>query len=157
MINIICGKKDTGKTAKIKSIYMEERNGDGFITQKIFTGSTFCGYEIIRLSTGESVRQSLKSGLFPCHETPLYTRGPFSFFRDGFSFADRIIDDIILKEISPVFIDEIGPIELQGKGHHDCFEKLIKTDRTIYFTVRDWCLDQVISSFSLEKYNLIRL
>ena len=65
MIYIICGEYNQGKTAKIKSIYLEQKEGDGFITQKIFRNSIFCGYEIVRLSTGETVTQSLKTELFP--------------------------------------------------------------------------------------------
>ena len=88
---------------------------------------------------------------------PLCTRGPFSFFSEGFSFADNIIDEIILNGTSPVFIDEIGPIELQGMGHHHRFQKLIKTESTIYFTVRDWCLEKVISLYSISNYRLINV
>ena len=157
MINIICGAINSGKTARIESIYAEEKKGDGFITRKIFSDSQFRGYEIMRLSSGESRIQSLKTELFPADEVPVCTRGPYSFFKSGFDFADGIIDDIILKETSPVFIDEIGPIELQGKGHSDRFKKILQTDVTVYFTVRDWCLEQVLLSFSIEKYNLIRI
>lgn len=157
LIHIICGEINSGKTAKLKSIYDAEKKGDGFIARKVFRDSLFTGYEIVRLSTGESVVQSLKSEFFPQHETPVYTRGPYSFFREGFSFADDIIDEIIIKGISPAFIDEIGPIELQGGGHHNRFEKLIRTDRAIYFTVRDWCLEKVISFYSIKNYNLINV
>ncbi len=157
MIYIICGENNQGKTSKIKSIYLEKNEGDGFITQKIFRDSFFCGYEILRLSTGESVVQSLKTELFPLHEFPLYTRGAFSFFKEGFDFADYIIADILLKKINPVFIDEIGPLELDGKGIHNSFNKILGTDRTIYLTVRNHCFEKVVSSYSLEKYNLIRI
>jgi len=157
MINIICGAINSGKTSGIESIYAEEKNGDGFITRKVFRDSLFRGYEIMRLSSGESKIQSLKTGLFPPNEVPACTRGPYSFFKAGFDFADAVIDDIILKGVNPVFIDEIGPIELQGKGHCDCFKKILQTDRTVYFTVRDWCFEQVILSFSIEKYNLIKI
>ncbi len=157
MIYIICGEYNQGKTAKIKSIYLEQKEGDGFITQKIFRNSIFCGYEIVRLSTGETVTQSLKTELFPLDKKPLFAYGPFSFCHYGFSFADSIIDDIINTETDPVFIDEIGPIELEGNGHHNCFTKILKTDRTIYFTVRKYSLEKVISFFSLKDYVLIKI
>jgi nucleoside-triphosphatase THEP1 len=157
MIYIICGEFNSGKTAKIKSIYLKNKKGDGFITEKIYRDSIFYGYETVRLSTGEAVIQSLKSGFFPHLEIPLYTKGEYSFFREGFAFADMVIDDIILKGTCPVFIDEIGPLELQGKGFNELFKKIIHTDRTIYFTVRNYCLEKVISIYSLEKYSLIRV
>jgi len=157
MINIICGDFDQGKSAKIRSIYTRDNNGDGFISQKIFMNSIFCGYNITRLSTGESVPLSLKTELYPLDMNPLYTCGSFSFFKDGFSFASSIIDDIILNNTSPVFMDEIGPLELSGKGHYDSLIKILKTDKTIYITVRTRCVKDVISFFSLNKYALIRI
>lgn len=157
MINIISGENNQGKTARIRSIYASGNTGDGFITRKIFSGPEFCGYEIVRLSTGESRIQSLKSELFPPAELPLYKRGSFAFFKEGFAFADSIIDDILLKGACPVFIDEIGPLELHGKGHHDSLVKVLDSDRELYFTVRNWCLEKVISFYSLENYTLIRI
>ncbi|HOP62315.1 MAG TPA: nucleoside-triphosphatase [Spirochaetota bacterium] len=157
MINIICGEINQGKTAKINSIYAEQRNGDGFISKKIFRESDFQGYEITRLSTGETVPLSLKTGLFPPDKIPLYTCGTFSFYEEGFVFADSIIDDILRNNISPVFIDEIGPLELEGKGFCNSLKKIINTERTIYFTVRAHCLDRVISHFSIKEYTLIKI
>lgn len=157
MIYIICGEANQGKTAKIKSIYTEQFKGDGFITEKILSNSFFCGYKLTRLSSGESETLSLKTEFFPLNDTPLYTKGSFSFYADGFNFASSIIDDIINNNISPVFIDEIGPLELAGKGYYDSFKKILKTDKTIYITVRTRCVEDIISFFPLKKYALIRI
>jgi len=157
MIFIISGKQNQGKTKKIKSIYLEEKKGDGFITQKIFRDSAFYGYEIIRLSTGESRIQSVKSELFPDGISPLYRCGAYSFYSDGFSFADSVIDDIISKGTNPVFIDEIGPLELEGRGHYNCLIKILNSSRTVYFTIRNSCLENVIKSFSIKDYSLIEI
>jgi len=157
MINIICGDRNSGKTGKIKSIYDEVKAGDGFITRKIFRDSVFYGYEIVRLSTSESIRQSLRSEFFPVDKSPMYTFGPFSFFHEGFEFADSIIDDLIMKEINPVFIDEIGPLELEEKGHYNCFQKILESERTVYFTVRIRCLENIISFFNLKNYSVINV
>lgn len=157
MIHIICGENNQGKTTKIKSIYAEETKGDGFITQKIFRDSIFCGYKITRLSTGESVTLSLKTELFPLVDNSLYTNGSFSFYEGGFDFADSVIDDIISRQISPVFIDEIGPLELKGKGVHDSFKKLLETGTDIFFTVRNHLLERTVSQYGIKNYSLIRL
>lgn len=157
MITIICGENNRGKTAKIKSIYAEDMKGDGFITEKIFSNSIFCGYKITRLSTGESVTQSFKTEFFPLDENVLYTCGSLTFKQDGFDFAESIIHDIIDKRISPVFIDEIGPLELKGKGIHDSFKKILRTDGAVYFTVRKHCFERAVRTFSVEKYTLINI
>ncbi len=157
MIHIICGEKNQGKTQRIESLYLEAEEGDGFITKKIFTDSVFCGYKLKRLSTGESFDQSLRTELFPSGVAPLYTCGAFSFFEDGFHFADKVIDDIIYKQISPVYIDEIGPLELEKKGHYSCFKKILNTETDVYCTVRNRCIYDVISFFNIENYSLIRI
>jgi len=157
MINIICGETDQGKTGKIESIYSQKKEGDGFITIKIFRGPLFCGYEIIRLSTGESSIHSVKSELFPHNSEPLYKCGAYSFHSEGFTFADCVIDEIITRKTEPVFIDEIGPLELAGKGHHDCFQKILQNCDTVYFTVRNRSLEDVIKFFSIQNYSIIRV
>jgi nucleoside-triphosphatase THEP1 len=157
MIHIICGEINQGKTARIKSVYEENMKGDGFITEKIITNSIFCGYKISRLTTGDSEILILRTEFFPLDETPFLTKGSFSFYEKGFIFASSIIDDIINNNINPVFIDEIGAIELAGKGLHDSFRKILLADKTVYITVRNCFVKKVISLFSLKKYALIRI
>ncbi len=157
MIHIICGETNQGKTEKINSIYLQGKSGDGFITKKLFHDKHFYGYEIIRLSSGQSSIHSVKSELFPHEKKPIYNCGAYSFHHDGFTFADFIIDEIISKNTNPVFIDEIGPLELEGKGHHDCFQKILKNCNTVYFTVRNRSLKDVIDYFSIKEHSLIKL
>ena len=157
MIYIICGENNQGKTKKIRSLYSHNKTGDGFITQKIFNTSAFVGYEIQRLSTGKTCRQSHKREFFPQGINPFLSCGSFNFYEEGFAFADSIIEDIINRNIDPVFIDEIGPIELMGKGHYSCFSKILKKNKTLYFTVRNECLEEVLDFFSIRSYTLIRL
>ncbi|HOP30739.1 MAG TPA: nucleoside-triphosphatase [Spirochaetota bacterium] len=157
MIYIICGELNQGKTAKIKSIYEENMHGDGFVTEKIITDSIFCGYKVKRITTGDSEILLLRTEFFPLDETPFFTKGSFSFYEKGFIFASSIIDDIIINDTGPVFIDEIGAIELAGKGLHDSFRKILHTDKTIYITVRNCFVKDVISFFSLKKFTLIRI
>lgn len=157
MIYIICGEINQGKTAKLKSVYEENLQGDGFVTEKIFADSIFCGYKITRLTSGDSEILSLKSEFSPLNDTTLYTKGSFSFFEKGFIFASSILDDIINNNIAPAFIDEIGTIELSGKGFHDSFNKILLTDKTVYITVRNRFVESVISHFSLKNYTLIKI
>ncbi len=157
MIYIICGESNQGKTARIKSIYTEHLEGDGFITEKIFRNSIFCGYKITRLSTGESEILSLRTEFFPLNDTPLYRKGSFSFYGKGFIFSNSIIDNIVLGNISPAFIDEIGPLEVQGEGVHDSFKKLLETGTDIFFTVRNHLLKRTVSLFGIKNYSLLRL
>ena len=157
MIHIICGENNQGKTKKIKSIYNNKKEGDGFIAQKIFKDSIFCGYELIRLSTEESVTQAMVENLFPEKETPVYKQGNFLFFKESFVFADSIIEEIISNKTNPVFIDEIGPLELRKEGYHKSLKKIFKEDRTIYITARNSLIFDIIDFYSIKDYSLIKV
>jgi nucleoside-triphosphatase THEP1 len=156
MIHIITGELNQGKTEKALSIYSFTR-GDGFISRKIFKKNTFYGYEIVRLSTSESIPLAFKSGSTPFVWDEIFTAGSFSFSEKAFIFAESIIDEIIKGDANPVFIDEIGPLELEGKGFCNLLKQLLLTDKDIYITVRKSCLKDVIEAFKLERYEIISL
>jgi nucleoside-triphosphatase THEP1 len=156
MIYIITGEINQGKTEKALSIYNLTR-GDGFITRKILKNNTFYGYEIVRLSSSESIPLAFKSGSTPLMWDEIFTTGSFSFSKKAFAFAESIAEEIIEGDANPVFIDEIGPLELEGKGFVTILNKLLLTDKDIYITVRKSCLEDVIALFKLKRYEIISL
>ncbi|MFC2146661.1 nucleoside-triphosphatase, partial [Acidobacteriota bacterium] len=127
MIYIITGGIDEGKTREIEAIYRQIKKGDGWISKKVFLNKEFAGYEIQRLSTNEKLPLAYKKEYVPPGWDEIYSIGPFLFSKQAFEFAGKIIDEIIEKNINPVFIDEIGPLELQGKGFYPMLEKILKT------------------------------
>ncbi len=130
MVYIIKGEINQGKTQEILSIYNRDRQGDGFVSKKLFIDQTeFTGYEILRLSTDGKMPLAYKSQFIPSDWDEIYRRGPFSFSKAAFVFAEHIIDDIIDCNIEPVYIDEIGPLELAGKGFFTLLEKILRTQK----------------------------
>jgi nucleoside-triphosphatase THEP1 len=131
--------------------------GDGFSCRKIFIDGIYAGQEIVWFSTGESKCFSMKRGFIPKEWDEECSYDAYSFSKGGFKFARDIIDDIIRREITPVFIDEIGPLELQGKGFSDIFRLLIRTKVDVYVTVRESRLDDVIRKFKLGEHEVISI
>jgi len=157
MIYIITGGIDEGKTRKIEAIYREMKKGDGWVSRKIFLNEEFVGYEIVKLSTGEKLPLAYKKGYGPSVWDEIYTIGPFSFSKRAFEFAGKIIDEIIKKKINPVFIDEIGPLELQGKGFCPLLERILKTQKDVYIVVRTHCVEDVIKRFNIQGYKILTI
>jgi nucleoside-triphosphatase THEP1 len=158
MVYIIQGEINQGKTQEILSIYNRDKQGDGFVSKKIFINQTdFIGYEIVRLSTGEKMPLAYKSQHVPPHWEKIDQCGPFSFSKAAFVFAEHIIDDIIARHIDPVFIDEIGPLELDGNGFFAILEKILKAKKDVYITVRNHCVKDVINKFNIQDYKMIML
>ena len=156
MVYIIKGEINQGKTKEILSIYNRDKQGDGFVSKKIFINPTeFTGYEIVRLSTEEKMPLAYKSQYVPSHWDEIYRRGPFSFSKAAFVFAEHIIDDIIDRHINPVYIDEIGPLELDGKGFSTILEKILRIQKDVYITVRSHCVNEVINKFNTRDHKII--
>ena len=149
MVYIITGGIDEGKTREIEAIYRQMNKGDGWISRKVFLNEEFVGYEIQRLSTNEKIPLAYKREYAPPGWDEIYAIGPFCFSKRAFEFAGRIIDEIIEKNINPVFIDEIGPLELQGKGFSPMLEKILKTQKDVYIVVRSHCVEDVVKKFKI--------
>ena len=157
MVHIITGAIDEGKTRKVEAIYRQMKKGDGWVSGKIFLNEEFIGYEIQRLSTNEKLPLAYKKEYVPSGWDEICALGPFCFSKRAFEFAGKIIDEIIEENINPVFIDEIGPLELQGKGFCPMLEKILKTQKDIYMVVRSHCVDAVINGFAIKNYEIIKI
>lgn len=154
-VHIVTGGVDSGKTTRLLSIYRETGSGDGFISWKTYREGKFAGQRIIRLSTGESKPFSFIRGFIPYGWEEKYTYGNFSFSEKGLAFACDITSDVISRGISPVFIDEIGPLELDKKGFYDIFSTLLRAKNEVYAAVRDNCVDSVVREFGISAYEII--
>jgi nucleoside-triphosphatase THEP1 len=162
MIYIISGGIDTGKTTALCGIYENLKSGDGVASLKIFGNGQFLGYRIKRLSDGESKIIALKTGAgdndgyFIPDDDIAFSFGDFSFSERAFLFANRVITDTVDKNISPVFIDEIGPVELNGNGLCEGFVVALNSGFDLYMVCREACIEAVISHFKIETYKIIK-
>lgn len=160
MIYIIAGEINQGKTQRMISIFRQQQSkqGDGFVSTKIFPGDAdFTGYEIVRLSNNKKMPLAYRSQFVPPGYDEIHRIGPFHFSKAAVAFAEKIIDDIIARDIEPVFIDEIGPLELADKGFAPLLQKILKTGKDVYITVRNHCVAEVIKKFNIREYELIRI
>jgi nucleoside-triphosphatase THEP1 len=151
MVYIVAGGIDEGKTEKMDALYQERKQGDGFLSKKIFVDKDFVGYEIVRLSSGENMPLAYKSDHVPGDWDEMHRFGPFSFSKRAFAFARQIIDEIIDKGIEPVFIDEIGPLELRGEGFCEILQEVLNTGKDVYISVRSRCVEDVIEKFNIQR------
>lgn len=155
MIYIVSGGVDQGKTTKLLSIYDEIKCGDGFINKKVFINGVNAGQVIIRLSTMERKYFSFKNEFIPKNWEEECRCGPYSISKEGLAFAGRIVRDILKARTEPVFLDEIGPLELAGGGFSPLFNMLIKEGLDLYVAIRESCIAAALEKFSINEYTLI--
>ena len=156
MVFIVTGRINNGKTNKLLSIYRQIGKGDGFYSRKVSNhlGDTV-GYDLIRLSNEERAPFIFLSAEVPSGWAEAFQFDKFSFSSVGLDFANGVIDSLIVNRIDPIFIDEIGPVELQDRGFDRLLRKVIKTKTTLLITVRDACVNDVIDKYMIEKPVLI--
>ncbi|MCK4641287.1 MAG: hypothetical protein KAU06_08115, partial [Candidatus Marinimicrobia bacterium] len=157
MVNIITGNVNQGKTRYMRSLY-EKRGGDGFICAKVFDKNNFQGYDLVRLRTGKSTPFVRKNDAIPGDWDEMYRFGIFSFSGYAFTVADRIIAEIIEDGTEPIFIDEVGPLEIvEQKGFYKLLKRVLKLNREVYISIRNELVNELIKEFKINEPQIIRL
>lgn len=113
MIHILTGRVDSGKTTLlgrvINNLTHLEKRIDGFLTRKAYEGERFIGYDLFDLKQREVcpyIRQT---------SAPNQAQiGRFYFLPEGLERAIRII--LRHQIIDYLIVDEVGPLELAGRG-----------------------------------------
>jgi nucleoside-triphosphatase THEP1 len=156
MIRIVTGDINSGKTTKMYELY-QRFGGDGFISIKRMNIQTVHSYEILRLSKGLSLVLALKESNNESKEPIACQIGPYQFFESAIEKVESIMKDLIDKNVSPLFLDEIGPLELMGKCFNDVFKIMIKSNLDLIISVRKSSLEEVMNVFGLKEVEIIEV
>lgn len=161
MITIITGDIHQGKTKLMKELYdklfktIEDYDGDGFLAEKNIVDNQVIGYDYYRLGTkkrGVLARKSTK-------EIVAFEFGPYKFIKKGLEYVVKTMDELLEEDVD-LFLDEIGPVELEGLGFSDLLTRMIHRGAyngmaDIYITVRRPFINAVISKFGIDDYRII--
>ncbi len=150
MVTFIVGPVNSGKTTRMAALY-KEKGGDGVLCPKVLDGDIHQGYDLVHLRTGEATPFARFKSTLPADWDEAFTFGPYSFSAKAQGKAAHIIGKAIETGISPVFLDEIGPVELEERGFANLFRALIKSDTNTIVSVRDFLLDQIITFFDIKN------
>ena len=155
MLTIISGGLNQGKTSYLLQHYLKERKGGGFVCRKTFLENVFTGYEIYNLQNGFSMPFICRNAYRPTGWDEICTMGDFSFSGKAFDYAESIVKKLILDKLNPVYIDEIGPLELQEKGFCSLFRLALDKSDEIHVAVRESCVEDVIRYFKISEYRIV--
>ncbi len=157
MIKIVSDAINTGKTSWMRQDYARQVKADGFFCIKVFKKDEHIGYNLIRPLSGESVPFIRRPGfLEPNWQEEYRIRDQYSFNSQGLLFAREIVAEAINNRVSWFYLDEIGPLELQGKAFAPVFTQLLDAQLNLVIAVRAHLLTQVIEKFSLVNFKIIK-
>ncbi|NLW48425.1 MAG: hypothetical protein GXY86_13975, partial [Firmicutes bacterium] len=125
MIYLITGTVNQGKSARLLGIYQSLKIGNGIYNHKIYRGDTIVGQELIHLVTGESRLFSYREEYIHRDWDEECRYRSFSFSRAGLDFGREIIEKALDSAGGPIFLDEIGPLELEGEWFCEIFKRLL--------------------------------
>lgn len=149
-IIIITGAVNSGKTTLLRDFFEKEKSQGNFptgiIAPGIFENGIKTGFEVIDLSSGESkILASTEKDKFSGFQA-----GKFFFSSEAFEFAKKALLNFEHKVI--VFLDEVGPLELEGKGYADCLKVLLESDiQKLYLVIRSSVLRDFLKIYLTSR------
>lgn len=155
MVHIITGPVDSGKTTLLYRVSRLVGTGDGFLLRKQFDGGALIGQSIRRIADGREMDFSRRLPYVPEGWVEACRYEDFSFSGSGMQFAGEIIDEALETGCEPIFIDEIGPLELGMKGFYALFRRVLASKVELFFTVRESCVDEVMRLFGITGHTVL--
>ncbi len=148
MVTVVTGKMNEGKTTAMMNLHARE-GGDGFVSLKRMQGNDVLHFDAMRLSDGETRR-------FAAHEAHTIIDfpegaqlGPYRFHKETLDWIASSVDAMIAQKTSPIYLDEVGVLELRGEGFHHAISALIDAGCDLVLSIREDLVPKII-----EKYDL---
>ena len=145
-ILILSAPIQSGKTTKLMSWFEKRDKVDGILAPvKNNRRHIFCigNNQLIDLEDVTKIEDQLKIGRF-------------TFSLNAFNQTRKYLQQIDPGETDWIIIDEIGPLELNGKGLEpalsECLNKWQRYPVNIILVVRDYLLDGVIKKYNVEHF-----
>lgn len=157
MVNIVTGSINSGKTSKLVRLYNDSQRGDGFVAIKNMKGNIVLGYDVMQLSNRQKQplvrrKDNLTIDWQECCEI-----GPYSFSKNALDYVEKTLRQLVKEKASPIYLDEIGPLELNDLCFHNIFKELLEEDCELYVSVRQESLNVVVEKYQIREKRLIHI
>ena len=115
------------------------------------------GFDLHRLAAAESTPFARMPDMRPKPWNETIMQGRFSFGQMGFDFARSIVQETIDQGLGPVYIDEIGKMELTGYGFDSLHTTVISAGVDLVLCVRDINVQAVVERYSFVEPDIITI
>ncbi len=143
-IFILSGPVHSGKTTRLMKWAVSHSGIDG-IFQPVVDGKRFL-YHL-----GSRTLKPLETE----SENDYISIGKYKFSIESFKWSQALLEESLRKELDWLIIDEIGPLELAGKGIEPAFSKILSAAESVPFNilcvVREEMLDKFVKHYYLEN------
>jgi nucleoside-triphosphatase THEP1 len=155
-IIIITGSVGEGKTSYVKNMIglfpKYDIKPGGFISERVMEKSHTTGYDIVNIETGKRdvfLREN------NCGPDKI---GRYNICQEGLSAGNNILRSVVHFRDILVIIDEVGRLELDGKGWAEGLKELIdKSMNNILITVRNSFVEDVTIKFGIRDAVIVNV
>ncbi len=144
---ILTGPINSGKTTKLMQWAAAQKNIDG-IFQPVIDEKRFIYHISSRTLKILEAKKTVP-------ENELVIIGRYQFRKSVFNWAKNVLTDCLDRKLDWLIIDEIGPLELEGKGLEPTVSKIFneidKLNGNVLCVVRDSLFDQFVKHYNLEE------
>ncbi len=155
MLHIVTGERDAGKSRFLMAHYHSHRQGDGVVALKIVADGKVIGYDAYFIGQDRTVPLMRHHDALPDNFPKTQNIGPFYYDPTTFMIMNAYIIDLIQKKISPIYIDEIGRLEMAGQGLDRAMQYGFRPEGDVYMVIRDEFLHRVINHYRLQPVEII--
>jgi nucleoside-triphosphatase THEP1 len=155
MITIFSGGKNAGKTTAILDHFRRTGTGDGLASIKVVEDDVLVGFDLMRLTSLQRMRLARVPENAPGSWVQLLQHGSYVFDTAAFDYAIAAVQEIIRSGISPVYLDEVGKLELGGSGFDRAMMLVVNSGVDAVLTVRDLNVEAVVRRYEITDYRVL--
>lgn len=155
MVTIITGNIHDGKTTKLIQLF-ESYKGDGFVSIKNMDGDYVKGFDYLQLSVKSTGPLATKEIIEPVRDV----LGPYYFNEKAMTFIEEEMHEMVEQKVSPLYLDEVGKLELMDKGFHPLLKWIfnnMNAESHLYLSVRKPFLEDIIDKYELKDVTIINV
>lgn len=156
-IFIVTGKTDAGKTSflvkLIDALKVNEIKVGGIYSRKVFENAERIGYDVVDIETnkGTAFLRTYSNGTSE-------KIGIFFIFSQGQKFGIERLKSANNKEIELVIVDEVGKLELSGKGWSRELDNILNSkSKHLLIVVREDFIEEAIAKWNFLDVVFIRI
>ncbi len=158
MIFILSAPVHSGKTTWLSQVVTELKKHNrlckGILSYAVFDDDKRIGYDIENIETGKRQPFIRRVGYDVGFDDVDVYLGEYHFRSVVIEEVNRMLKEAVNADV--VIIDEIGPLELQGRGFFPAISFFMSHQPLcLVMVVRDTIVSDVISRFGIDEYQLV--
>ena len=139
-------------------IFRSQKKGeaDGFACVKVTDEDSHkVKYRLRRLTSGHEY-DFITEKSRPCDFKETFEFERFVFSSEILRFAEEVMDEAMCNpDVRSLFLDEIGALELQGRGFSELIQRMLRSDKDLYLCVNQRHAEAIQKKFKFSADHCI--